>query len=110
MPDARAVSPVARQRRNLLRSPAFLVRPQLLTRCSSLPTALPKKSVLQLICYRFNALNISIILSILSFWAKLLPPGRGFLAIVKLTAERKNTFHSVGISSGSTALTSYLGR
>jgi hypothetical protein len=74
MPDARAVSPVARQRRNLLRSPAFLVRPQLLARCSSLPT------------------------------------GRGFLGIVKLTAERKNTFHSVGISSGSTALTSYLGR
>jgi hypothetical protein len=32
--------------------------------------ALPKKSVLRLICYRFHALNISILLSILSFWAK----------------------------------------
>jgi hypothetical protein len=32
--------------------------------------------------------------------------GRG---IVKLTAERKNTFHSVTISSGSEALTSHLG-
>jgi len=29
--------------------------------------ALPKKSVLRLICYRFHALNISILLSILSF-------------------------------------------
>jgi hypothetical protein len=29
--------------------------------------------------------------------------------IVKLTAERKNTFHSAGISSGSEALTSHLG-
>jgi hypothetical protein len=29
--------------------------------------------------------------------------------IVKLTAERKNTFHSVTISSGSEALTSHLG-
>jgi hypothetical protein len=28
--------------------------------------------------------------------------------IVKLTAERKNTFHSAGISAGSEALTSYL--
>jgi hypothetical protein len=29
--------------------------------------------------------------------------------IVKLTADRKNTFHSAGISSGSEALTSHLG-
>jgi hypothetical protein len=29
--------------------------------------------------------------------------------IVKLTADRKNTFHSAGISSDSEALTSYLG-
>src|SRR6266850_3842791 len=39
--------------------------------------ALPKKSVLRLICYRFHALNISILLSILSFWAKP-PPGEGW--------------------------------
>jgi len=38
--------------------------------------ALPKKSVLRLICYRFHALNISILLSILSFWAKP-PTGEG---------------------------------
>jgi hypothetical protein len=48
----------------------------------ALPTpptpALPKKSVLRLICYRFHALNISILLSILSFWAKP-PPGEGEL-------------------------------
>jgi hypothetical protein len=37
MPDARAFPPIARQRRSLRRSPAFLVRPQLLTRFSSLP-------------------------------------------------------------------------
>jgi hypothetical protein len=30
--------------------------------------------------------------------------------IVKLIAQRKNTFHSAGISSGSEALTSHLGR
>jgi hypothetical protein len=34
----------------------------------------------------------------------------GWNGIVKLTAQRKNTFHSAGISSGSEALTSHLGR
>jgi hypothetical protein len=36
----------------------------------ALKAALPKKSVLLLLCCRYNDLILSIILSILNFWAK----------------------------------------
>jgi hypothetical protein len=52
------------------------------------PGALPKKSVLQLLCYMFYDLNILILLSLLNFWAKP-PPGEGGVGVTQSQEGRR---------------------
>ena len=58
------------------------------------PGALPKKSILRLFSCRFNALNLAILPSILTLWAKL-PLGEGTPYLPSSKGERNRLTHGI---------------